>query len=164
MDAADGEEREGEIDEESEPDDEDIENESEEGVHVAKERQQDEGLASDDLTTSLEPSRERPPDRRVETVTEEFSDPASLDGRQVSRSPPRSRSPSPSSLEQMTASFSAAQISEIKDNVSSAFRKQRARQDRKHHSKRGRAGRPQGSKAKQDARYNLKLDKSGVWD
>lgn len=91
---------------------------------------------------------------------------SSLIGRQLSRSPPQSRSPSPDSLVKMTESLSisASQRSGIKEIVSSDLTKQRARQRQKHHSKRGahRVGRPQGSKAKQDTR--VKADTSGFWD
>ena len=86
--------------------------------------------------------------------------------RELSRSPPQSRSPSPSSLAKMTAalSLSTSKHSGIKDIVSSDLTKQRARQRQKYHSKRGahRIGRPQGSKAKQDNR--VKVDKSGIWE
>ena len=54
-------------------------------------------------------------------------------------------------------------VPSIKDTVSSHLAKTIARQERKYHSKGGRcAGRPQGSKAKQDIR--VKCDKSGGWD
>jgi RIO kinase 2 len=132
------------VDEEYESDDEEIEHESEGLVQGTGER----------------------PKSEQDIMVDEFSDPPSLDERQVSRSPPKSRSPSPSSLEKMTASLSlsGSQQPEIKDVISSDLRKQRARQERKHHSKRGArwGGRPHGSKAKQDIR--CKLDKSGVWD
>ena len=51
----------------------------------------------------------------------------------------------------------------IKDTVASDLAKHRARNKRKYHSKRSarQAGRPQGSKAKQDTK--VKLDNSGVW-
>ncbi|RDB28801.1 Serine/threonine-protein kinase rio2 [Hypsizygus marmoreus] len=79
----------------------------------------------------------------------------------LSRSPPRSRPTSPSQLVKMTAGLD---LNGIKDIVSSDLTKVRASQQRKYHSKSGarRAGRPQGSKAKQDVR--VKLDQSGVWD
>jgi RIO kinase 2 len=73
-----------------------------------------------------------------------------------------SRTPSPSpSLAEMTT---ALHLNGIKDIVSSDLTKERARQQRKYHSKRGarHAGRPQGSKAKQDTR--VKLDRGGMWD
>ncbi|KIY47021.1 hypothetical protein FISHEDRAFT_14550, partial [Fistulina hepatica ATCC 64428] len=51
----------------------------------------------------------------------------------------------------------------IHDIVSSDLKKSRVRQERKFHSKVNtrRAGRPRGSKAKQDTR--VRLDSSGVW-
>lgn len=81
---------------------------------------------------------------------------------QLSRSPPRSRSPSPDSLAKMAASLSL-QDAAFRDRVASDLAK-RSRQQKKYHTKRGaqRAGRPQGSKAKQDTR--VKLDKSGIWE
>lgn len=90
---------------------------------------------------------------------------SSAHDRQISRSPPKSRVPSPDSLAKMTESLSiSASQRDIKDIVSSDLTKQRARQRQKHHSKRGaqRVGRPEGSKAKQDTR--VKADKSGFWD
>jgi RIO kinase 2 len=88
-----------------------------------------------------------------------------LEGRPLSRSPPRSRSPSPETLEKMMASLSmSARRNEVKDIVSSDIARARARQQRKYHSKRGaqRAGRPKGSKAKQDSRVTV--DRSGLWE
>ena len=80
----------------------------------------------------------------------ELSD-SSLRGRQISRSPPRSRNISPDSLAKMTASLS------IKKIVSLDLSKRRARQKEKYHSKRNtqRVGRPKGSKAKQDDRVKI---------
>ncbi|KAK0465126.1 RIO1 family-domain-containing protein [Desarmillaria tabescens] len=81
--------------------------------------------------------------------------------RELSRSPPRSRSVSPDSLAKMTEALS---LNNVRNIVSSNLSKSRAQQQRKYHSKRGarKAGRPQGSKAKQDTR--VKMDRSGVWD
>ncbi|OAX42389.1 RIO1-domain-containing protein [Rhizopogon vinicolor AM-OR11-026] len=81
---------------------------------------------------------------------------------QLSRSPPRSRSPSPDTLAKMAASLSL-QSAAMRDRVASDLAK-RSRQQKKYHTKRGaqRAGRPQGSKAKQDTR--VKLDRSGIWE
>ncbi|KAG9314420.1 hypothetical protein JVU11DRAFT_5217 [Chiua virens] len=78
----------------------------------------------------------------------------------LSRSPPRSRSPSPETLAKMTAALHAL---DVRERVSTDLAK-RQRQQKKYHSKRGaqRAGRPQGSKAKQDQR--VKLDRGGTWD
>lgn len=72
----------------------------------------------------------------------------------------RKSSPSPS----LTGMTGTLQSNGIKDIVSSDLTKERARQRRKYHSKRGarHAGRPQGSKAKQDTR--VKLDRGGTWD
>jgi len=80
----------------------------------------------------------------------------------LSRSPPKSRSPSPSSLAKMTASLSLGSVPTVHGKVKSDLAK-KARQQKKYHSKRSvqRAGRPQGSKAKQDSR--VKLDKSEIW-
>ena len=78
----------------------------------------------------------------------------------LSRSPPQSRSVSPATLERM---MDALDLNEIKNKVTSDLSKNMARQQRKYHSKRAvrKAGRPQGSKAKQDTR--VKVDHHGVW-
>lgn len=78
----------------------------------------------------------------------------------LSRSPPQSRSISPATLEKM---MDALDLNEIKNKVTSDLSKNMARQQRKYHSKRAvrKAGRPQGSKAKQDTR--VKVDHHGVW-
>jgi len=110
------------------------------------------------------------PPKGKENADHEYSDDIDLSpsllARELSRSPPQSRSTSPSSLAKMTAALSLSSIkhSGIKDIVSSDLTRQRARQRQKYHSKRGahRIGRPQGSKAKQDNR--VKMDKSGVWE
>jgi RIO kinase 2 len=72
--------------------------------------------------------------------------------RELSRSPPKLRE-----------SLPIPQISTVKEVVSSDRAKSRARQERKYHSKKSsrRAGRPQGSKAKQDIR--VKPDSTGFW-
>ena len=56
------------------------------------------------------------------------------------------------------------QSSSIKDRVATEVVRQRARQAGKYHAKRGarKAGRPKGSKAKQDTR--VRVDRSGVWE
>ncbi|KAK7463649.1 Serine/threonine-protein kinase rio2 [Stygiomarasmius scandens] len=71
--------------------------------------------------------------------------------RDLSRSPPRSRSFSPARGDTPAASKN------IKEIVSTNLEKSRARDKKKYHSKRStrRAGRPQGSKAKQDNRIKL---------
>lgn len=78
----------------------------------------------------------------------------------LSRSPPQSRSVSPATLEKM---MDALDLNEVKNKVTSDLSKSMAKQQRKYHSKRAvrKAGRPQGSKAKQDTR--VKVDHHGVW-
>ncbi|KAJ7110144.1 RIO1-domain-containing protein [Mycena epipterygia] len=95
---------------------------------------------------------EEPPEDEVE-----LSDPSQ---RSLSRSPPRSRTGSP--LPEKSGASLA--LNGIKEIVSADLSKSRSQQLRKYHSKRGtrRAGRSQGSKAKQDTR--VKLDTSGVWE
>jgi RIO kinase 2 len=158
---------ESEEEEEEESEEESAEKSEAEGAGVAEEEA--DALESKDESIGVPPlgqvDIQISPEDDADAVVDEFSDPPSLPSRQISRSPPQSRSPSPASLEKMMASLSlSAERSGIKSIVSSDLKKQRARQDKKHHSKRGarRAGRPQGSKAKQDTR--LKLDKSGVWE
>jgi RIO kinase 2 len=81
---------------------------------------------------------------------------------QLSRSPPRSRSPSPDTLAKMTAALTL-RAEDVRERVATDLAK-RQRQQKKYHTKRGaqRVGRPQGSKAKQDQR--VKLDRGGIWD
>lgn len=81
---------------------------------------------------------------------------------QLSRSPPRSRSPSPDTLAKMTAALTLRTV-DVRERVSADLAK-RQRQQKKYHTKRSaqRVGRPQGSKAKQDQR--VKLDRGGIWD
>lgn len=80
----------------------------------------------------------------------------------LSRSPPRSRSPSPDTLAKMTAALSL-RAEDVRDRVAADLAR-RERQQRKYHTKRGaqRVGRPQGSKAKQDQR--VKVDRGGFWE
>ncbi|KAJ7169951.1 RIO1 family-domain-containing protein [Mycena filopes] len=93
-----------------------------------------------------------------ETQVEDGAELSESSQRSLSRSPPRSRAGSPIALEKSVASLA------IKEIVSADLTKSRSQQQRKYHSKRNtrRAGRSQGSKAKQDTR--VKLDTSGVWD
>jgi RIO kinase 2 len=74
---------------------------------------------------------------------------------------PASLSRTSPSLTEMTT---ALHLNDIKGIISSDLTKERARQQRKYHSKRGvrQAGRPHGSKAKLDTR--VKLDRGGMWD
>ncbi|KAG6911913.1 hypothetical protein DXG01_000160 [Tephrocybe rancida] len=108
-------------------------------------------ISSNEDLTSQEP---------VTHVGEHAEDSLHTD-RDISRSPPQSRPTSPDSLAKLT---SAIDINGIKSIIAADLTKSRAAQQRKHHSKRGarRAGRPQGSKAKQDTR--VKLDRGGMWD
>ena len=78
----------------------------------------------------------------------------------LSRSPPRSRSVSPSTLEKM---LTALDLNDVKNKVASEMSKSIAKERRKYHSKRStrKAGRPQGSKAKQDVR--VKADCHAGW-
>ena len=92
--------------------------------------------------------------------------------RPLSRSPPASRhgstsrSGSPSSLVERTASLSLSRNDrDVKERAAAEASRQRARQQRKYHSKRGAqkvGGRQKGSKAKQDTR--IKADRGGFWD
>lgn len=90
--------------------------------------------------------------------------------RHLSRSPPASRhasrSPSPSLPSDLVERAAALSLHETdKERVANEVAKQRARQQRKYHSKRGAqriGGRQKGSKAKMDTR--VKRDKSGVWE
>ena len=115
------------------------------------------GVQSDDESIIEEPeAAEAGPSRGEEGGNSrggELSD-SSLRGRQISRSPPRSRNISPDSLAKMTASLS---VTEIKKIVSLDLSKRRAREKEKYHSKRNtqRVGRPKGSKAKQDRRVKM---------
>ncbi|TRM66153.1 RIO1 family-domain-containing protein [Schizophyllum amplum] len=81
--------------------------------------------------------------------------------RNLSRSPPRSRSLSPDAIDKMTARMEQM---DVKDIAAAELKRQRERQHRKHHTKQStrRAGRPKGSKAKQDSR--VKMDHGGGWE
>lgn len=74
------------------------------------------------------------------------------------------RSHSPSPPDGISKKVEALSLSDIKDKVTSDLSKARSHQQRKYHSKRStrQAGRPQGSKAKQDKK--IKVDRSGIWD
>jgi len=82
-------------------------------------------------------------------------------GETAHRSLSRTPSPSPSLTARMAATL---HLNDIKDIVSSDLTKERARQQRKYHSKKraSHAGRPQGSKAKLDTR--IKMDRGGISD
>ena len=153
---------------ESEEEEEDLDEGDEDQVEQDAELKQDDS-EGDPTGDPLDEAEGSPKEK--EKAEDEYSPDVdglspSLLARELSRSPPQSRSPSPSSLAKMTASLSlsTSQHADIKDIVSSDLTKQRARQREKYHSKRGahRIGRPKGSKAKQDNR--VKVDKSGVWE
>ncbi|KAG5648047.1 hypothetical protein DXG03_007082 [Asterophora parasitica] len=103
------------------------------------------------------PTQKGPGDENDESLDA----PPEATDRALSRSPPQSRPTSPQSLVKLT---SALDLNGIKGIVSADLTKARASEKRKHHSKSGvrRAGRPQGSKAKQDTR--VKLDRGGIWE
>ncbi|KAG2159934.1 RIO1 family-domain-containing protein [Suillus bovinus] len=159
------EEEEEEENEESEGDDTPDGHEDNGQVETGDEHSESGMQEHDDLQTPLStevPSCSQPgPSTDTLGSPEPISRPNSRMS-QLSRSPPRSRSPSPSTLAKMAASLSL-QDAAFRDKVASDLAK-RSRQQKKYHIKRGaqRAGRPQGSKAKQDTR--VKLDKSGVWE
>ncbi|KAH7931056.1 RIO1-domain-containing protein [Leucogyrophana mollusca] len=144
-----------EVSEDEEIEEGEHEDESEMGKEEVQQERETEFTLGDDGDA---PSTPRPTQIGDEN---DLVDSPSRPPSRLSRSPPQSRSPSPDSLAKMTASLSLH--SNIRDKVSTDLAK-RARQQRKYHTKRGaqRAGRPQGSKAKQDTR--VKLDKSGVWE
>ncbi|KAJ8084081.1 Serine/threonine-protein kinase rio2 [Marasmius tenuissimus] len=147
-----GEDSEEEEDEEEEEDDEEEEEE---------ESEIDEGERRGHADTD----EVQPDENAAVTKTEESTsrastppmDPPSSHCSDLSRSPPQSRSSSP-----VNHTVSRQKKKNIKDVVSNSLEKSRAQQQRKYHSKRStrRAGRPQGSKAKQDNR--VKLDAG--WD
>ncbi|KII93580.1 hypothetical protein PLICRDRAFT_171314 [Plicaturopsis crispa FD-325 SS-3] len=115
-------------------------------------------------TSQLPTNLPTSPPPSIPTPASPISSTSSTRLRNLSRSPPASRSPSPDSLEKMTAALSLRDNNHLRDTVSSDIARSRAREQRKHHSKRGarRVGRPMGSKAKQDTR--VKVDSSGMWD
>ncbi|TFK41090.1 atypical/RIO/RIO2 protein kinase [Crucibulum laeve] len=142
---------------EDDEDDEDFEVESD----PTERRQTSNGEALEHLDLTASTNLKEDPDAALSTEEEAQFKLASLAiseplQRSLSRSPPQSRSSSPLGI--------GAINDHIKAIVSSDLTKSRAQQQRKYHSKRAvrNAGRPQGSKAKQDKR--VKLDRSGVWE
>lgn len=147
-----------------------------EAIKAEEPREGDDGTASDSEEVEEESEDEAPSDREgphasVEVEGTSTQPPEEENSRsasrassrfsQLSRSPPRSRSPSPDTLAKMTTAMSL-HGSGMREKVATDLAK-RARQQRKYHTKRGaqRAGRPHGSKAKQDQR--VKMDKDGFW-
>ncbi|KAJ6519898.1 RIO1 family-domain-containing protein [Mycena sanguinolenta] len=139
-----------EEDSEGSEDDSDAESNSDAGEENDETRQEDEGNHE---------APEIPAEAAVSEDEAELSESSRLST--LSRSPPRSRADSPTSLEKSVASLA---LGSVKERVAAEVTKTRTQQLRKYHSKRNtrRAGRSQGSKAKQDNR--VKMDKSGVWD
>nr|GAT54921.1 predicted protein [Mycena chlorophos] len=114
-----------------------------ESSHESEESGSEESV---DDTDEQESPIEEPPssESEAEHDDDQFSEPS----RSLSRSPPRSRPDSPAVEKEPNA---------IKEIVSGDLSKKRTQQQRKFHSKRNtrRAGRSQGSKAKQDTRIKL---------
>ncbi|KAL1670632.1 RIO1 family-domain-containing protein [Schizophyllum commune] len=119
-----------------------------------------ESIASSSMSIDVDVDR---PERGREGRSSELSStsPQSPVPRNLSRSPPRSRSLSPDAIDKMTARMEQM---DLKDIAAAEVKRQRERQHRKYHSKPStrRAGRPKGSKAKQDTR--VKMDYGGGWD
>ncbi|KAF5374772.1 hypothetical protein D9758_000215 [Tetrapyrgos nigripes] len=132
----------------------DVEEEKEEegGSEESEESELENDGEEDNFEGNARPGRST---RRVEGGPPDSSPGSST--RDLSRSPPRSRSFSPVRGEAPVSSSK-----NIKEIVTSNYEKTRAREKKKYHSKRStrRAGRPHGSKAKQDTRVKLE---SG-WD
>ncbi|KIY72801.1 RIO1-domain-containing protein [Cylindrobasidium torrendii FP15055 ss-10] len=166
------EEEEEEAEEEEEEDEEEEEEEGgaeaggDEGARQGNTSPHDGSLSVSDplVSTSAGPAVERQPtplngsERSTSpTVGNHVSFGSDMsDSRDVSRSPPQSRSVSPSTLVKATKGLSI-HGDEMKSIVASDMEKTRARQQKKYHSKRSvrKAGRMQGSKAKQDTRVKL---------
>lgn len=152
--------------------DEQVEDHSEVEVEDSEEDGDSDGLAADttgdvrneipaggpSTTTNITNQPATNPD--IDDVEQIFAELELSDAspRYLSRSPPKSRRSSPESVTLLP------EIPNIKTLVSADLSRTRASQQRKHHSKRSsrNAGRPQGSKAKQDRR--VRLDTSGVWE
>jgi len=144
----------GEGSEEEESEEESSEEEDEEADEGSPETRQEDGEKNDET-----PEIPKGAADSEDEAEAELSDSSKLST--LSRSPPRSRAGSPISLEKAVASLA---LDSVKERVSAEVTKTRAQQLRKFHSKRNtrRAGRSQGSKAKQDTR--VKVDKSGFWE
>jgi len=150
LDASRDEEEGGEEEETEEGEDEETEREEQaEEVHTASPSSTTNDQESDVVLHTRDFSGDRTP---------------SPSESQISRSPPRSRSGSVSSLQRKMSSLRVSHDGGVREVVSSQINKKHARQQKKFHSKKGvqRAGRPKGSKAKQDTR--VKVDISSGWD
>ncbi|KAF9069106.1 RIO1 family-domain-containing protein [Rhodocollybia butyracea] len=148
--------------EDSDEDEEEEEEESDEGENENEfppqggkidtgENENESPLQGGETDAGIEANPPRGHSPLVSDVEPPDSDADAESTRNLSRSPPRSRSFSPDDPTR-----------DIKEIVKSNLEKTRARQQRKYHSKRStrRAGRPQGSKAKQDTRVQL----DSAWD
>ncbi|KAI0080117.1 RIO1-domain-containing protein [Panus rudis PR-1116 ss-1] len=163
--------------EEEEEESEGEEEDEADGVTEDQEAHQD-SVEVEDRSETPKASAEAGPSgsNHADSSPEDSTDPTGLSpvskSRPLSRSPPASRhtsrsppprSLSPSSLADRTAALSLTE--DVKERVAYEVQKQRARQQRKYHSKRGAqrvGGRQKGSKAKMDTR--VKLDRGGLWD
>ncbi|CAA7266509.1 unnamed protein product [Cyclocybe aegerita] len=116
-----------------------------------------------DAPTPPKPQAMDPSDLNLEALG--LSD---ISDRQLSRSPPQSRRSSPPAADDQSSEEEelehTGQTPDIKTIVSHDIAKRRTQQQRKHHSRRSarNAGRPQGSKAKQDKRVKLS-EHAGLW-
>ena len=116
------------------------------------------GSSGDEEESEEEDESERDEEEEPESQGEEqlLSAGAISPERPLSRSPPQSRpiSPITQDVEDLTNALASHSI---KDKVTSELAKNRSQQQRKYHSRKSakRAGRPKGSKAKQDTRIKL---------
>ncbi|KAG6336937.1 hypothetical protein ID866_2131 [Astraeus odoratus] len=148
----------------SEDEEEEVESDGEDSQKESDNEARDSpGLLQIRGDESVEMEGTSAPARDPEPGQEEGSPPSRPSSRfsQLSRSPPRSRSPSPDTLAKMTAAMSLRDV-DVRGKVATDLAK-RARQQKKYHGQRSvqRAGRPHGSKAKQDQR--VRLDSDGFW-
>jgi RIO kinase 2 len=172
----DGEEEEGKEEEEEEEKEE--EEQCEEGEGSDENQEQVDNCEGDNLRGHLNPGNcDQDPNRIQgdEQTLPEDSPEESISHPGDSKAPgldehltskitvvPHSGSPSPGSIARKVAALELA--GDVKNKVASDLSRSRVRQQRKHHSKRStrQAGRPQGSKAKQDK--TIKFHAEGFWD
>lgn len=172
-----------EEEEEDEEESEDAEEEDEQVVNSedpVEERQQDGHSQSETAQEASLPVSEadRDPSENPRSVLLPphtlVSNPSSLSARAIRTNPfrhskqrispgrpPQSRSNSPDSMNEISRRLNRI---EVRNTVNDETKKSQMRQKRKYHSKKSttRAGRPQGSKAKQDVR--AKIDGGSGWD
>ncbi|KAH7883652.1 RIO1 family-domain-containing protein [Phlebopus sp. FC_14] len=156
-----GELRDDDVDMSSEEEEEEADEDGEGEEAESDERKEHEGLGKFDAEKRADETSGTPDPLPPHGSSTLLSRPSSRLS-QLSRSPPRSRSPSPDTLAKMTAALTL-QASEVRERVATDLTK-RARQQKKYHTKRSarKVGRPEGSKAKQDQR--VKLERNGVWE